>query len=120
MSQPEQTGNGSIEKFYKPASIEEAIQKNQKGANASQKSLQDNKKELERLFRDNDLNEMGYLKSAKGKKAEKVDGSFRAAVIECVTTLIVDEEIQDNIIEELNKYKEQQGNMVAESWHNYT
>jgi hypothetical protein len=36
------------------------------------KSLQDNKKELERLFRDNDLNEMGYLKSAKGKKAEKV------------------------------------------------
>lgn len=172
------------------------------------KSLQDNKKELDRLFRDNDLNEMGYLKSAKGKKAEKVvkseafwknvdkavnffeplanvlrrmdsdvpamgflhgymleakkeialrfdnvetsykpvweiidkrwdsklksplhlagyylnpyyyypdkmeierDVSFRAAVIECVTTLIGDEEIQDNIIEDLNKYKEQQG-----------
>ncbi|XP_021305495.1 uncharacterized protein LOC8072912 [Sorghum bicolor] len=146
------------------------------------KSLQDNKKELKRLFRDNDLNEMGYLKSAKGKKAEKVvnsegfwknvdiavnlfeplaivlrrmdsdvpamgflhgyllemgqklksplhlagyylnpyyyypnktniekDGSFRAAVIDCVTTLIDDEDIQDNIIEDLNKYKEQQG-----------
>jgi hypothetical protein len=39
------------------------------------KSLQDNKKELKRLFRDNDLNEMGYLKSAKGKKAEKVVNS---------------------------------------------
>ncbi|XP_021316247.1 uncharacterized protein LOC8064228 [Sorghum bicolor] len=37
------------------------------------------------------------------------DGSFRAAVIDCVTTLIDDEDIQDNIIEDLNKYKEQQG-----------
>ena len=31
------SGSGSIEKFYKPASIEEAVQKNQKGANVSQK-----------------------------------------------------------------------------------
>ena len=37
------------------------------------------------------------------------DRSFRAAVIECVTSLIDDEEIQDNIIEDLSKYKEQQG-----------
>jgi len=31
------SGSGSIEKFYKPASIEEVVQKNQKGANVSQK-----------------------------------------------------------------------------------
>ena len=31
------SGSGSIEKFYKPASIEEDVQKNQKGANVSQK-----------------------------------------------------------------------------------
>jgi len=35
------------------------------------KSLLDNKKELERLFRENELNEMGYLKSDKGKNAVK-------------------------------------------------
>ncbi|KAJ1259300.1 hypothetical protein BS78_10G143300 [Paspalum vaginatum] len=36
------------------------------------KSLQDNKKELTRLFRSDDLNELGYLKKAKGTKANKV------------------------------------------------
>jgi hypothetical protein len=36
------------------------------------KSLLDNKKELTRLFRSDQLNEMGYLKKAKGKKANKV------------------------------------------------
>ncbi|XP_066365232.1 uncharacterized protein [Miscanthus floridulus] len=35
------------------------------------KSLLDNKKELGRLFRENELNEMGYLKSDKGKNAAK-------------------------------------------------
>jgi len=172
------------------------------------KSLQDNKKELERLFRDNDLNEMGYLKSAKGKKVEKVvksvwknidsavnffeplanvvrrmdsdvpamgflhgymleakkeialrfdndktrykpvweiidkrwdsklksplhlagyylnpyyyypnkadienNSSFRAVVIECVTTLIDDEEIQDNIIEDLSNIRNSKGHL---------
>ena len=35
------------------------------------KSLLDNKKELGRLFRENELNEMGYLKSEKGKNAAK-------------------------------------------------
>lgn len=38
------------------------------------------------------------------------DGSFRAAVIACVTKMIDDEEIQDKIIlEELNIYQDQQG-----------
>ena len=36
------------------------------------KSLLENKKELQRLFRDDELNELGYLKSAKGKKANSV------------------------------------------------
>jgi hypothetical protein len=36
------------------------------------KSLLDNKKELTRLFRSDQLNEMGYLMKAKGKKANKV------------------------------------------------
>jgi hypothetical protein len=36
------------------------------------KSLLENKKELQRLFRDDELNELGYLKSAKGKKANNV------------------------------------------------
>jgi nitric oxide reductase activation protein len=179
------------------------------------KSLQDNKKELKRLFRDNYLNEMGYLKSAKAEKVVKSeifwknvdsavnffeplanvlrrmdsdvpamgflhrymleakkeialmfdndqtrykpvweiidkrwdsklksplhlagyylnpyyyypnkadienDSSFRAAVIECVTTLIDDEGIQDNIIEDLSKHKEQQGSFghdIAPRW----
>jgi hypothetical protein len=47
------------------------------------------------------------------------DSSFRAAVIECVTTLIDDEGIQDNIIEDLSKYKEQQGSFghgIAPRW----
>lgn len=35
------------------------------------KSLLDNKKELGRLFRENELNEMGYLKSDKGKNVAK-------------------------------------------------
>ncbi|CAN6246836.1 unnamed protein product [Urochloa humidicola] len=170
------------------------------------KSLQDNKKELTRLFRSDELNDLGYLKKVKGKQANKVvrsdpfwknvdiainffeplaivlrrmdsdvpamgffhgsmleakkeiserfdndlskfkvawdiidkrwdnklktplhlaeyylnpyyyypkkseieyDGSFRAAVIECVTKMIDDEDTQDTIIEELNIYKEQ-------------
>jgi len=36
------------------------------------KSLQDNKKELARLFRTDELNDCGYLKKEKGKKAIKV------------------------------------------------
>jgi hypothetical protein len=36
------------------------------------KSVQDNKKELTWLFRSDELNELGYLKKAKGKKANKV------------------------------------------------
>ncbi|CAO2033804.1 unnamed protein product [Urochloa humidicola] len=36
------------------------------------KSLLDSKKELGRLFRSDELNEMGYLKKDKGKKASKV------------------------------------------------
>jgi hypothetical protein len=36
------------------------------------KSLQDNKKDISRLFRSDELNELGYLKKAKGKKANKV------------------------------------------------
>jgi hypothetical protein len=36
------------------------------------KSLLDNKKELTRLFRSDELNELGYLKKDKGKKANKV------------------------------------------------
>ncbi|CAA0840068.1 hAT dimerisation domain-containing protein / transposase-related [Striga hermonthica] len=36
------------------------------------KSLLENKKELQRLFRDDELSELGYLKSAKGKKANNV------------------------------------------------
>jgi hypothetical protein len=36
------------------------------------KSLLENKKELQRLFRDDELNELDYLKSAKGKKANSV------------------------------------------------
>jgi hypothetical protein len=36
------------------------------------KSLQDNKKELQKLFRSDELNDMGYLKKDKGKKAHKV------------------------------------------------
>jgi len=36
------------------------------------KSLLENKKELQRLFRDDELNELGYLKSAKGKKANMI------------------------------------------------
>uniref|UniRef100_A0A0A8ZWN9 HAT C-terminal dimerisation domain-containing protein n=1 Tax=Arundo donax TaxID=35708 RepID=A0A0A8ZWN9_ARUDO len=172
------------------------------------KSLLDNKKELTKLFRSDELNEMGYLKKATGKKANKVvrsegfwknvdmavnffeplanvlrrmdgdvpsmgffhglmleakkeiferfdndesrfkvvwdiidkmwdnklktplhlagyylnpyfyypkkseiehDGSFRAGVIACITKMIDDPEIQDNIIEELNTYQDQQG-----------
>jgi hypothetical protein len=174
----------------------------------SLKSLLDNKKELTRLFRSDQLNEMVYLKKAKGKKANKVvrsesfwknidiavnffepianvlrrmdsdipamgffhglmveakkeiserfdndesrfkvvwdiidkrwdnklktplhlagyylnpyiyypkkseiehDGSFRAGVIECITKLVENEETQDNIIEQLNTYQDQQG-----------
>jgi len=173
------------------------------------RSLLDNRKELLRLFRSDEVNELNYLKKAKGKKADKVvrsetfwknvdtavnffeplanvlrrmdsdvpamgffhglmleakkeiserfdndesifrvvwdiidkrwdsklktplhlagyylnpyfyypkrseiehDGSFRAAVIACVTKMIDDEEIQDKIIlEELNIYQDQQG-----------
>ncbi|XP_062224440.1 uncharacterized protein LOC133922955 [Phragmites australis] len=172
------------------------------------KSLLDNKKELTRLFRSDELNDLGYLKKAKGKKANKVvrsegfwknvdiavnffeplanvlrrmdsdilamgffhglmleakkeiserfdndesrfkvawdiidkrwdsklktplhlasyylnpyfyylkkskiehDGSFRAGVIACITKMVEDEETQDNIIEELNTYQDQQG-----------
>jgi hypothetical protein len=173
------------------------------------RSLLDNRKELLRLFRSDEVNELNYLKKAKGKKANKVvrsetfwknvdtavnffeplanvlrrmdsdvpamgffhglmleakkeiserfdndesifrvvwdiidkrwdsklktplhlagyylnpyfyypkrpeiehDGSFRAAVIACVTKMIDDEEIQDKIIlEELNIYQDQQG-----------
>ena len=172
------------------------------------KSLQDNKKDIARLFRSDQLNELGYLKKAKGKKADKIvksegfwknvdmavnffeplanvlrrmdsdvpamgffhgymleakkeiatrfdnnesrfmvaweiidkrwdsklktplhlagyylnpyyyypnkstielDGSFRAAVIACITKMVADEETQDSIIEELNAYQEQQG-----------
>ncbi|CAA0826198.1 hAT transposon superfamily protein [Striga hermonthica] len=36
------------------------------------KSLLENKKEVKRLFKDDELNELGYLKSAKGKKANNV------------------------------------------------
>jgi len=36
------------------------------------KSLQDNKKDIARLFRSDQLNELGYLKKAKGKKADKI------------------------------------------------
>lgn len=171
------------------------------------KSLLDNKKQLLRLFREDELNELGYLKSVKGKKAHKIvtsdgfwrgveaainyfeplatvlrrmdsdvpsmgffhglmleakkeiserfdndesrykvawdiidkrwdsklktplhlagyylnpyfyypkkseiehDGSFRAAVITCVTKMVDDEATQDNIIEELNVYQDQQ------------
>ncbi|XP_021313510.1 uncharacterized protein LOC8078073 [Sorghum bicolor] len=36
------------------------------------KSMLENKKQLQRLFREEELHELGYLKSAKGKKAEKV------------------------------------------------
>jgi hypothetical protein len=36
------------------------------------KSMLENKKQLQRLFREDELHELGYLKSAKGKKAEKV------------------------------------------------
>ena len=36
------------------------------------KSLQENKKQLMRLFRSDELNEMGYLNKVKGKKASKV------------------------------------------------
>ncbi|XP_066385011.1 uncharacterized protein [Miscanthus floridulus] len=36
------------------------------------KSLLENKKQLQRLFREDELNELGYLKSVKGKKANKV------------------------------------------------
>jgi hypothetical protein len=39
------------------------------------KSLQDNKKDIARLFRSDELNELGYLKKAKGKKANKVVAS---------------------------------------------
>jgi predicted amino acid racemase len=35
------------------------------------KSLQDNKKQLQKLFRSEELDEMGYLKKAKGRKAMK-------------------------------------------------
>lgn len=42
------------------------------------------------------------------KKSEiEYDGSFRAALIECITKLIADEETQDKIIEEINIYQEQ-------------
>jgi hypothetical protein len=44
------------------------------------------------------------------KKSEiEHDGSFRAGVIECITKLVENEETQDNIIEELNAYQDQQG-----------
>ncbi|ONM40572.1 hAT transposon superfamily protein [Zea mays] len=168
----------------------------------------DNKKDIARLFRSDELNELGYLKKAKGKKANKVvalegfwknvdmainffeplanvlrrmdsdvpamgffhgcmleakkeiatrfdnneskyraawdiidkrwdnklktplhlagyylnpyfyypnkssielDGSFRAAVISCITKMFDDEDTQDSIIEELNIYQDQQG-----------
>jgi len=36
------------------------------------KSLLNNKKEITRLFRSNELNDSGYLKTAKGKKANEV------------------------------------------------
>jgi hypothetical protein len=36
------------------------------------KILLENKKQLQRLFREDELNELGYLKSVKGKKADKV------------------------------------------------
>jgi hypothetical protein len=170
------------------------------------KSLQDNKKELTRLFRSDELNDLGYLKKAKGKKVDTVvrsetfwknvdsavnffeplanvlrrmdsdipamgffhgcmieakkeiserfdnnenkfkdvwdiidkrwnnklktplhlagyylnpyyyypkkaeiesDGSYRAALIECTTKIIDDEETQDKIIEEISIYQEQ-------------
>ncbi|XP_002460120.2 uncharacterized protein LOC8054620 [Sorghum bicolor] len=35
------------------------------------KSMLENKKQLQRLFREDELHDLGYLKSAKGKKAEK-------------------------------------------------
>ncbi|WVZ68115.1 hypothetical protein U9M48_017096, partial [Paspalum notatum var. saurae] len=172
------------------------------------KSLQDNKKEITRLFRSDELNDLGYFKKAKGKKANKIvrsegfwknvdmavnffeplanvlrrmdsdvpamgffhgsmleakkeiaarfdnnesrfkvawdiidkrwdnklktplhlagyylnpyfyypnksdielDGSFRAAVIVCITKMVDDEDIQDKIIDELNMYQEQKG-----------
>ncbi|KAJ1274052.1 hypothetical protein BS78_05G033600 [Paspalum vaginatum] len=172
------------------------------------KSLQDNKKEITRLFRSDELNDLGYFKKAKGKKANKVvrsegfwknvdmavnffeplanvlrrmdsdvpamgffhgsmleakkeiaarfdnnesrfkvawdiidkrwdnklktplhlagyylnpyfyypnksdielDGSFRAAVIACITKMVDDEDTQDKIIDELNIYQEQKG-----------
>ncbi|CAD6259285.1 unnamed protein product [Miscanthus lutarioriparius] len=42
------------------------------------KSLLDNKKQLQRLFRENELNELGYLNKVKGKKANKIvrSGTF--------------------------------------------
>ncbi|ONM18684.1 hAT transposon superfamily protein [Zea mays] len=43
------------------------------------------------------------------KSEIELDGSFRAAVIACITKTVEDEETQDNIIEELNVYQEQQG-----------
>ena len=36
------------------------------------KSLLENKKQLQRLFREDELNELGYLNSVKGKKANKI------------------------------------------------
>ena len=36
------------------------------------KSLLENKKQLQRLFREDELSELGYLKSVKGKKANKI------------------------------------------------
>jgi len=35
-------------------------------------SLLENKKQLQRLFREDELNELGYLNSVKGKKANKI------------------------------------------------
>jgi hypothetical protein len=36
------------------------------------KSLLENKKQLQRLIREDELSELGYLKSVKGKKANKI------------------------------------------------
>uniref|UniRef100_A0A804PU12 HAT transposon superfamily protein n=1 Tax=Zea mays TaxID=4577 RepID=A0A804PU12_MAIZE len=43
------------------------------------------------------------------KSSIELDGSFRAAVISCITKMFDDEDTQDSIIEELNIYQDQQG-----------
>ncbi|AQK79999.1 hAT transposon superfamily protein [Zea mays] len=126
-------GSGTIDNFYKPQTIEE-MDSDVPAMGFFHGCMLEAKKEIATRFDNNEskyraawdiidkrwdnklktplhlaeyyLNPYFYYPN---KSSIELDGSFRAAVISCITKMFDDEDTQDSIIEELNIYQDQQG-----------